>query len=752
MEDLIVRLRIKEDNKVAQKVTMVDASAKANLVEHGQSSKGGKHGKGYGGKGKAKMDLGIKKGAMKNKPPPFQGTCYNCNGVVHRANQCKEPKRSHAHMVDEDGTPLVAMITEDAAFIEEVKIVGGGGGAPKGWYVDTGATRHVCGDKQFFKNFKEAVGDQKLYMGNNVTADIMGEGDVVLKWTSGKELTLSNTLYVPDIRKNLVSGWMLNKFGFRLVIESDKVILSKKGMYVGKGYADNAMFKLNVTVVKNSMNKTTTSVYMLESSNSYVWHGRLGHVNFNSIRRLINLNSIPKLKIDSKSKCETCVESKITKKPFKSVERITEPLDLIHTDVYDLKATPTRGGNNNVHRFIVHESKNPNVHEGTIVEWRTADFFESVFPCLRQTHPTSLKSVDEASTSRAFDDMVHDRHEKPEENEGELRRSKRPRIEKSFGSDFMSYMVEDEEIYMEQPEGFSSPGKEGKCDKCVYVKETPGGYVILCLYVDDMLIIGSNDNMIRSTKDMLKARFDMNLGLADVILGVQITRTQNGLVLSQSHYVDKILEKFNKDDPRVASTPIDTTHHLFKNRGEGVSQREYSRIIGSLMYLMTCTRPDLAYAVSRLSKYTSNPSEEHWKSITRLLRYLRYTRDYGIHYNRDPAVIEGYSDSNWISDIKDSKSTSGYVFTLGGAAISWKSSKQTVIARSTMESEFIALDKCGEEGEWLRQFMEYIPIWPQPLSAICIHCDSQSAIGRAHSVMYNVKSRHIPTLNGCYHN
>ncbi|KAJ0103353.1 hypothetical protein Patl1_05515 [Pistacia atlantica] len=93
--------------------------------------------------------------------------------------------------------------------------------------------------------------------------------------------------------------------------------------------------------------------------------------------------------------------------------------------------------------------------------------------------------------------------------------------------------------------------------------------------------------------------------------------------------------------------------------------------------------------------------------------------------------------------MKDSKSTSGYVFTLGGATVSWKSSKQTVIARSTMEFEFIALDKCGEGAEWLRQFLEDIPKWPKLVPAICIHCDNQSAIGRAQSNMYNGKSRHI---------
>ena len=278
----------------------------------------------------------------------------------------------------------------------------------------------------------------------------------------------------------------------------------------------------------------------------------------------------------------------------------------------------------------------------------------------------------------------------------------------------------------------------------VFMLKTMKMAVILCLYVDDMLIIGSNDMMIKSTKDMLRSKFDMkDMGLADVILGIKISRTSNGLILSQSQYVDKILDKFNKDDPAIARTPIDISQHLSKNRGDPVSQLEYSRIIGSLMYLMSCTRPDIAYTVSRLSRYTSNPGNDHWKSIVRVLRYLRYTRDYGLHYTRDPAVIEGYSDANWISDIKDSRSTSGFIFTLAGVAISWKSSKQTVIARSTFESEFIALDKCGEEAEWLRLFLEYIPMWIKPVPAIRIHCDSQSAIGRAQSNMYNGKSRHI---------
>ena len=116
------------------------------------------------------------------------------------------------------------------------------------------------------------------------------------------------------------------------------------------------------------------------------------------------------------------------------------------------------------------------------------------------------------------------------------------------------------------------------------------------------------------------------------------------------------------------------------------------------MYLMSCIRSDIAYSIGKLSSYMSNLEAKHWQGIMRVLKYLHFTCDYGLHYTRYPVIVEGYSDVNWISNVKDSKSYSGYVFTLGGAAISWKSSKQTVIVGSTMECEFVALDKCGEKA------------------------------------------------------
>ena len=111
------------------------------------------------------------------------------------------------------------------------------------------------------------------------------------------------------------------------------------------------------------------------------------------------------------------------------------------------------------------------------------------------------------------------------------------------------------------------------------------------------------------------------------------------------------------------------------------------------MYLANCTRLDIAYAIGRLSRYTQSPNQDHWVAIHRVLKCLRGTNDYCLCYSGFPNVLEGFSDANWIFDSDEMKSTSGYVFTLGGGAVSWKSSKQTCITRSTMEAEFIALEK-----------------------------------------------------------
>ena len=150
--------------------------------------------------------------------------------------------------------------------------------------------------------------------------------------------------------------------------------------------------------------------------------------------------------------------------------------------------------------------------------------------------------------------------------------------------------------------------------------------VVICLYVDDMLIFGTSLEVVCETKKFLGPKFDMkDLGEAEVILGIKITRTPNELKLSQEHYVEKILRKFERFDCKLVSTPYDPSSLLKKNKEHSVAQIEHAQIIGDLMYLMNCTRPNIAYAIGRLSRYTQSPNQDHWTIVRRVLKYLRGT-------------------------------------------------------------------------------------------------------------------------------
>ena len=155
------------------------------------------------------------------------------------------------------------------------------------------------------------------------------------------------------------------------------------------------------------------------------------------------------------------------------------------------------------------------------------------------------------------------------------------------------------------------------------------------------------------------------------------------------------------------------------------------------MYLMKCMRLEISYAVGRLSRHTQSPNYDHWTAIRRVLKYLRGTINYGLCFSQFPSVLEGFSDANWISDSDEMKSTSGYVFILGGSAISQKSTKQTCITWSTVEAEFIALKKVSFEAEWLRNLLVDIPLWTRPTPFVSMHCDSQAAIAKAKSKIFN---------------
>ncbi|KAK4390116.1 Retrovirus-related Pol polyprotein from transposon TNT 1-94 [Sesamum angolense] len=211
-----------------------------------------------------------------------------------------------------------------------------------------------------------------------------------------------------------------------------------------------------------------------------------------------------------------------------------------------------------------------------------------------------------------------------------------------------------------------------------------------------------------------------DMGEADVILGIKLIRSTDGIAISQSHYVEKIIEKFGYQNSRIAKTPYDSSIALFKNES------------------------DISFSVSKLARYTSCPDKTHWGALDRVLGYLKGTVSLAIHYGRFPAILERYGDASWIAKNSGNNGCLGYVFTLGGGAVSWKSAKQTLITRSTFEAELCALDMTGTEAEWLFGLLSQLPIISQPLLPIAVHCDRQTTIAKVRSRKYNQKTkRHI---------
>ena len=252
----------------------------------------------------------------------------------------------------------------------------------------------------------------------------------------------------------------------------------------------------------------------------------------------------------------------------------------------------------------------------------------------------------------------------------------------------------DEEVYMEQPKGFVLPRNEKKVcklvkslyglkqapkqwhekfdsailsdsflhnssDKCMYSKFTKEYRVIVCLYVDDMLIFGTNMKGVCETKKYLSSMFQMkDLNEVDTMMGIKIKRHSERFALCQSHYVDKVLQRFKLLNIKKANTPFNRSIKLGESTRRAIAQLEYANAIGSMTYTMHCTRPNISFLVGKLSRFTSNPSVDHWKAIDRVLGYLKKTKSLELFYSEFPAVLEGYSNTSWITSVSDNKSTS----------------------------------------------------------------------------------------------
>jgi hypothetical protein len=335
-----------------------------------------------------------------------------------------------------------------------------------------------------------------------------------------------------------------------------------------------------------------------------------------------------------------------------------------------------------------------------------------------------------------------------------------------------------EEIYVEQPAGFVVQGEEDKVymlkkalyglkqaprawygriddyltgfgfqkslsELTLYVKKIDDDVLIVSLYVDDLLVTGSNLQQIERFKQDMMQAFEMSdLGLMSFFLGMEIKQSRGVIFIGQEKYAKEILKKFQMENCKPTATPMNQKDKFSKEDGTArVNEEKYRSLIGCLLYL-TATRPDILYATNLLSRFMHCPSELHMRAAKRILRYIKGTCSFGVKFMQCKTLkLHGFSDSDWGGFIDDMKSTSGFCFNLGSTIFSWSSKKQSIVAQSTAEAEFIAATAAVNQALWLQKLLRDLHMEEEEATEISV--DNQAAIAISNNPVFHGKTKHF---------
>ena len=343
-------------------------------------------------------------------------------------------------------------------------------------------------------------------------------------------------------------------------------------------------------------------------------------------------------------------------------------------------------------------------------------------------------------------------------------------------------------IYMQQPEGFVDPNTPlyvcvllkslyglkqfgrlwnhtfdyflklynlltSDADTCVYYRPTASNLVdlIVGIFVDDGIVCASNPADLDNVITHLASIFKVTHGPMDYYVGFQVHHdpVNHTIFINQARYISDILQRFQLDQANPVSTPADTHMPLQAALGPDdhplPSTIPYREAVGCLMYAMVLTRPDIAYAVSRVAKFTSQPHTSHWTAVKRIFRYLSGTIDMGISYygTTQDFTLRGYCDADYAGDHDDRKSRTGYIFLLANGAIAWCSKRQGCTSDSTTEAEFVSMAESVKEAIWLRRLLHSLG-FPSRLPTN-IFSDNQGAIQLVKNPKYHKRTKHIET-------
>jgi hypothetical protein len=285
---------------------------------------------------------------------------------------------------------------------------------------------------------------------------------------------------------------------------------------------------------------------------------------------------------------------------------------------------------------------------------------------------------------------------------------------------------------------------ESDADPGLFILHYKDRSVYVLVYVDDLLVAGKNLSDVNRVKQMLMETFDArDLGDAKYFLGMEIERDRSAgtLKLSQKKYAEEVVARFGMTDAKPASVPLSPAVKLTRD-GESLDLSVYPfrEVIGSLMYLSVCTRPDISQSVGALARYMSDPKKQHWDAAKALLRYVKGTSCFGIRFGSGAQGLLGYCDADYAGDLDTRRSTTGYVFVLNGGAVSWSSRLQPTVAVSTAEAEYMSAASATKEALWLRKLFSAFGVDVSPVQMLC---DNQAAIKLVKHPIASMRSKHI---------
>ena len=339
----------------------------------------------------------------------------------------------------------------------------------------------------------------------------------------------------------------------------------------------------------------------------------------------------------------------------------------------------------------------------------------------------------------------------------------------------------EEEVFMKQPEGFVAKGQDHlvcqlkkslyglkqspRCwnialdkhlkeigfvqvesDPCIY-RASSGEPFFIGVYVDDIIMASKSKAKLDEVKQSLAKKFDIkDLGKLHHFLGMKIVhdKTTGNVWVGQQAYTENLLKKFGMESAKPVATPVENSTKLVKatDSEECIDQQKFQSAVGSLLYLAMATRPDIMFAVSNVAKFSAHPTNQHWTGVKHILRYLKGTADYGLSFTPNASGdCVGYADTDWGGDLDDRKSTSGYLFLISGGAVSWRSKKQTCVALSTAEAEYVALAGAAQEAVWMSQLTAVLKNCPQ--EAAVLFEDNQFAISMTNNPQFHGRSKHV---------